>query len=214
MSKRLEDLTGQRFVRWTVIAPAEKHKTGAAQYLCRCDCGTEKVLRRSSLTSGNTQSCGCLARERSRQRGITHGGTGSRLYRIWAGIIQRCCNENQGYEWKNYGGRGITVCEEWRNSFESFKEWAEANGYTNNLTIDRKDNDGPYAPWNCRWATVYEQSNNKRTSKRITYKGESKTVREFADEYGLAYHCLYARLKGGWDIEKALLTPSKEGKDT
>ena len=211
MSKRLEDLTGQRFGRWTVIAPAEKHKTGAAQYMCRCDCGTEKILRRSSLTSGNTQSCGCLARERSKQRGITHGGTGSRLYRIWAGIIQRCCYRKRGREWENYGGRGISVCKEWRD-YITFRDWAMANGYQDNLSIDRIDNNGDYCPENCRWATNYEQSVNKRTSKRISFNGETRTIREFADKYGLVYSCLYARLKSGWDVEKALLTPSRGGK--
>ena len=208
MSKRLPDLTGEKFGRWTVIQKAENDHNGRSQYLCRCECGTEKVLRRSSLTSGNSKSCGCLSRDAAHERGITHGESKSRLYRIWAGIIQRCCNDRARYEWDKYGGRGIAVCDEWRNSFEAFRDWAKSNGYNDSLTIERKDNNGPYAPWNCRWATTYEQGNNKRTSKRITYNGETRTVREFADRYGLAYSCLYARLKAGWEIEKALLTPS------
>lgn len=209
MSKNLPDMTGEKFGRWTVIQKAKKGKNGETQYLCRCDCGTEKVLRRSSLTSGNSRSCGCLSREMAHDRGITHGESQSRLYRIWAGIIQRCCNDRARYEWDKYGGRGISICEEWRDSFEVFRDWSLANGYEDNLTIDREDNNGPYAPWNCRWATTYEQKNNKRTSKRISYNGETGTVREFADKYGLAYSCLYGRLEAGWDIERALLTPSK-----
>lgn len=209
MSKRLPDMTGEKFGRWAVIQKAEKGPKGETQYLCRCECGTEKVLRRCSLTSGNSKSCGCLSRDAAHERGITHGGSKSRLYRIWAGIIQRCCNNHKKYEWDKYGGRGIFVCDEWRNSFEAFRDWSISNGYNDSLTIERKDNGGPYAPWNCRWATTYEQNNNKRTSKRITYNGETRTVREFADEYGLAYSCLYARLEAGWDIERALLTPSK-----
>jgi hypothetical protein len=142
---------------------------------------------------------------------ITHGMSKTRLYRIWAGIIQRCYNDKKRYEWQKYGGRGIKTCDEWRR-FEPFMDWALANGYSDNLTIDRIDVNGNYEPSNCRWATVYQQENNKRTSKYLIYNGKQKTVREFADEYGLIYSCLYARLKLGWSVEAALLTPSGGGK--
>ncbi|MBU5626519.1 hypothetical protein KQI82_06245 [Oscillibacter sp. MSJ-2] len=115
----------------------------------------------------------------------------------------------RGYEWNKYGGRGITMCDEWRNSFETFQTWALANGYQDHLSIDRIDVNGNYCPENCRWATVYEQNNNKRTSRYLSYNGETKTIREFADKYGLAYSCLYERLRLGWNVEDALLTPPK-----
>ncbi len=209
MSKNVPDLTGTRFGRWVVLECTSRGKNGEIQYKCRCDCGTERVLRRTSLTSGNSKSCGCLSMEDAIARATTHGETKTRLYRIWAGIIQRCCNDRKRYEWEKYGGRGIEVCEEWRK-YESFRDWAVANGYRDDLSIDRKDPDGNYCPENCRWATTYEQSNNKRTSKTIVFDGESGTVREFADKYGLEYSCLYARLKNGWSVEKALLTPSRK----
>ena len=128
---------------------------------------------------------------------------------VWAGIIQRCCNDRERYEWEKYGGRGITIYEEWRK-YEAFRDWALSNGYSDNLTIDRIDVNGDYCPNNCRWATVYEQNNNKKTSKYISFNGETGTVREFADKYRLAYSCLYERLKLGWSIEEALLTPSRK----
>lgn len=209
MAKKVPDLTGQRFGRWLVTEYAGRGNRGEIQYHCRCDCGTERVLRRSSLTSGNSKSCGCLSREVAAKRGTTHGDTGCRLYRIWAGIIQRCCNDRERYEWEKYGGRGITVCDEWRK-YELFRDWAMVNGYRDDLSIDRINTNGNYCPDNCRWATNYEQSNNKRTSKIIVFDGGAGTVREFADKYGLAYSCLYARLHNGWSTEKALLTPSRK----
>ena len=209
MSKNLTDLTGSRFGRWAVLEYAGRSKRGEVQYKCRCDCGTERVLRRTSLTSGNSKSCGCLSRDVAKERGTTHGDSKSRLYRIWAGIIQRCCNDRERYEWEKYGGRGITVCEEW-HKYEAFRDWALSSGYSDDLTIDRINVNGDYCPDNCRWATVYEQNNNKRTSKYISFNGETGTIREFADRYGLAYSCLYTRLKLGWSIEDALLIPSRK----
>lgn len=211
MAKNVPDITGQTFGRWLVVKQDGRGSHGEEQYLCRCSCGAERTLRRSSLTSGNSKSCGCFSRDAAISRGITHGRSNTRLYRIWAGIIQRCCNSRNRYEWEKYGGRGITVCEEWKNSFEAFESWALSNGYSDSLSIDRVDVNGNYEPMNCRWATIYEQSNNKRTSRFIEFNGETKTVREFADKYGLNYSCLYARLRNGWSVERALLTPTMKG---
>ena len=208
MAKRLEDLTGWNFGRWLVVEFAGRGAHGEVQYKCRCSCGVERTLRRSSITSGNSRSCGCLSDEEKRTRGITHGETGTRLYRIWAGMIQRCCNSSKRYEWDKYGGRGISICQEWRESFEKFRDWALNHGYSESLTIDRINVNGNYCPENCRWVTTYQQNNNKRTSKIIEFNGTTGTVREFADMYGLEYSCLYARLKSGWGVSDALLTPS------
>ena len=209
MAKNVPSLVGERFGRWIVLDKAEKGKSGEIQYLCRCDCGNERIIRRTSLTTGNSKSCGCLSRDVAVKSNTKHGDTDKRLYRIWAGIIQRCCNNRNRYEWEKYGGRGICVCDEWKQ-YEAFRDWSLANGYNDNLSIDRIDPNGNYCPENCRWATSYQQANNKRTSKFITFNGKTATVKEFADEYDIAYSCLYARLRNGWSVEKALLTPAKQ----
>lgn len=208
MSKCVPSLTGCRFGRWLVIEQAEKDRSGEIRYLCKCDCGNERVIRRTSLTTGNSKSCGCFSRDVATRRNTKHGGANSRLYRIWAGIIQRCCNDRKRYEWEKYGGRGIRVCDEWKQ-YEAFKSWAINNGYSDDLSIDRIDPNGNYCPENCRWATSYQQANNKRTSKFITYNGKTATVREFADEYKIPYSCLYTRLRNGWSVEKSLNEPTR-----
>lgn len=138
--------------------------------------------------------------------GRKHGGKGTRLYRIWKAMRSRCNNQNTA-AFPNYGGRGISVCDEW-DSFVKFREWALQNGYTDELSIDRKDNDKGYSPENCRWATRKEQNNNQRSNRLIEFRGELKTLTEWASIMGLSFSCVDDRLRRGWSVEKALTTHS------
>lgn len=203
----LRDLTGQRFGRLIVIERAE-NKGKQVAWLCRCDCGAEITTRSDNLTSGGTQSCGCFNREQSSKKHTKHGGSNTRLYDIWKKAKSRC-NDKQNDRYADYGGRGITVCPEWSESFEAFRDWALANGYRDDLTIDRIDVDGNYTPKNCRWISNQKQQNNRRDNHYITYNGETHTITEWARIYKLSENALVHRVLRGWDIERAFNTPLK-----
>jgi hypothetical protein len=204
MSKAI-DLTGQRFGRLTVVSRVENIKDRTA-WLCRCDCGKEKIVRGYSLRLGDTKSCGCYHGETIRKGNFVHGRSATRLYGIWNAVNSRCCNPNHE-QFKDYGERGITVCYEWK-TFELFYEWAIANGYRDNLTIDRIDNDGNYCPENCRWAARKEQANNRRDTIKIEFNGETRALSMWSELVGIPRIALWKRIfQRGWSVEKALTTP-------
>lgn len=204
---KLEDLSGRRFGKLTVKerAPDYVFPSGAraVQWLCVCDCGQEKVVRAQDLKSGDTKSCGCLNSEIVSKRNFVHGQSKTRLYHVWSTMKGRCSNPKvERYPY--YGGRGIKVCSEWEHSFENFKKWAEENGYAEGLTIDRINFDGPYSPENCRWVTTRCQNRNCSRNLYCCINGRTKTVVEWCEMYGQKPSTVYARLKRGWSIEKAL----------
>lgn len=162
---KLIDLTGQRFGRLVVIERIGLNKNKKATWLCRCDCGNEIVAISNSLRTGNTTSCGCAQRDIAREMHQTHNcSRQTRLYRIWIAMKQRCYYHRSNH-YKDYGGRGITICDEWLHDFVAFRDWAMSHGYADDLSIDRIDNDKGYNPDNCRWATMKEQRHNRRDSK-------------------------------------------------
>lgn len=196
--RRSEPLHGERFGKLTAKTIDHIGPAGHTYWLCECDCGNYTIVRASHLKSGNVASCGCAGGRR------THGKSKSRLYRIWNNMKQRCFNPNSA-EYHLYGLRGVSVCKEWLDSFEHFHEWAVANGYQDDLSIDRIDNNGPYAPWNCRWATAREQANNTRKTRFITYNGETRSMAEWSRTLGIKQSTLNMRInKYRWSVEEAL----------
>lgn len=188
-----KDLTGMKFNRLTVMCRVENSKTGQSRWKCKCDCGNESVVTGSRLTNGIIKSCGCLSREKLIERNYRHGLTKTRLYHTWCDMKDRCYNANKP-KYKNYGFRGITVCDEWLHDFKAFYDWSIANGYNDILTIDRIDVDKGYSPDNCRWADNKTQANNKTTNHYVKYKGKVLTVSELAEEVGLIYNTLIRRI--------------------
>ena len=165
-----------------------------SKWICLCKCGKETIATRSSLITGHTTSCGCKAFE---SRNSTHGMSKTRIYSIWNGMKTRC-HAKRGTNAHLYANKGITVCPEWENDFVAFFDWAMANGYADNLTIDRIDNGKGYSPDNCRWITIEEQQSNKTTNVLVEYKGKKYCLRQLCLEIGFPYktaHRRYMRAK-------------------
>lgn len=221
----IRDLTGQRFGKLVVIKNEGIHETRrTAMWLCKCDCGNEKVVAAHDLKHGTT-SCGCIAKisklknlklghelldkkameRKSIIKELNEGNyeaASKRLYTIWTQMKSRC-NDTARKEYKNYGGRGIKVCEEW-NEFTQFLRWAVSNGYKDNLTLDRKDNNGDYEPSNCRWISFKEQQNNRRNNHTVNINGVNHTISEWSDISGIKQNTIYYRIKRGWKGEEII----------
>ena len=207
--EKTKNLIGMRFGKLKVIE-LETSENGNIKWKCLCDCGNVKIVPSKYLLAGNVRSCGCLRNKFvvscEKREKLSH----TRIYNIWTLMKGRCYNiKNRGY--KDYGGRGITVCDEWKNDFQKFYDWAMENGYSDELSIDRIDNNGNYEPSNCRWTDVITQANNKRSNTIIEYNGEKKTLAEWSREIGINYNVLKDRLyKLHWNISKAFETPSRK----
>lgn len=213
--RQVKDITGQKYGRLTVLRFSHvDRRTRLAMWHCRCDCGSVSVVAGKSLRAGEVRSCGCLRIDRLKEVATTHGLSGGRagtprLYSIWRNMRHRCRNE-KATKYELYGGRGVRVCEEW-NDYIAFHAWAIANGYRDDLTLDRVDSDGHYEPANCRWVTPFEQGRFTRNRRLITFRGETRSVTEWAERLGMRATVLSSRINDyGWPIERALTTPVRE----
>ena len=203
---------GYRHGRWTVISehfPVERSDRVQYYVKCQCDCGTERTISVSDMKLGKKISCGCFRTDLYTTHGDAAPGRRHPLYGVWAGMLQRCGNPKSP-NWHDYGGRGISVCPEWVDSYTAFRDWSLANVFHSSLEIDRIDNNGNYTPENCRWTTRQVNSNNTRFNRHLVAFGERKTVAEWSRDPRCAvrYDTLYTRIhKYGWDAERAIAMP-------
>lgn len=203
-----EDLTGKRFNKLVVLHRVENGKGDKSRWKCVCDCGNETTVSGINLKTGAVKSCGCLRHMKHN----THHLSNTRLYRIWNAMKNRCYLKTH-HAYSYYGARGITVCDEWKDSFESFYDWAISNGYSENLTIDRINNSEGYYPGNCKWVTREEQVNNRRSCIRITYNGETKNLMQWCKLLDLPYKLINQRMKlKNISFEEAISIPIKSKK--
>lgn len=192
------DYTNEKFGRWIVKYFVKQKPSGDSVWHCLCECGTEKDLDVGTLVTGQSKSCGCLKREQTRERNTSHGMSKTRLYKEWLSMKERCYREKHEF-YQYYGGKGIKVCEEWKNNFENFRNWALQNGYNDDLTIDRIDNDKDYCPSNCRWVDMQIQANNRTNNIVVLHNNKWMTIEEVIKQTGKTYnqvyqHCRYHNL--------------------
>ncbi len=208
MPRKATDLIGRRFGMLTVIQRASpKPYTQEAIWLCKCDCGNTTEVTSGSLKRGDTKSCGCNKGKFVSDARKTHGLSHDRIYGLWKNMIDRC-NNPKSISYPLYGGKGVTVCDEWM-SFQNFSQWAFANGYADTLTIDRIDWNGNYNPQNCRWVNWQTQQNNRCNNHILTVNGETDTLSNMARKYEIPWWVVSSRLRNGWDEERAVLTPKR-----
>lgn len=208
---KILDIKGKRFGKLVALERV-KNVGKKVSWRCLCDCGKETNVLTTNLTTNRIKSCGCLKNQKLIERSTTHNQRHTKLYEVWKTMKQRCSNSNnKGYH--NYGGRGINVCDEWKDNYQAFYEWSINNGYKEGLSIDRINNDGNYEPNNCRWVDKFIQNNNTRKNKLFTINGISKTIHQWSREYNVPVSRTRQRVYiQKWDIVKALTTPVKSSK--
>lgn len=204
------DVTAQRFGRLVALEKLQSstRATKKTIWKCLCDCGNTAEINLNALRKGATKSCGCLRRELITKNNITHGKTKSPEYRCWSHIKKRCLNQNDA-GWQNYGGRGITICKEWENDFQSFYAYIGPRPHSK-ASVDRIDNERGYEPGNVRWATRTEQARNTRLNRLITLNGKTQCLSDWAEQLGVNYQTLHSRFARGWSAEKALTKPFRK----
>lgn len=201
-ARNFQDISGQCFGRLTAISL--QSTAGPTKWLCKCSCGNETVTNASNLKRGLSNSCGCLRKELMAEKQTTHGLSDKKIYILWRNMVSRCYDLKDA-RYSAYGGRGIKVCDRWRESVENF--YSDMGNRPSGKSLDRINNDGNYSPENCKWSTNREQSNNKRLNKNITYQGETHTYAEWEQKLGGCSGLIWNRLKLGWSEEKAVSTP-------
>jgi hypothetical protein len=203
MQPNFSDISGMIFSRWTVLRRGERTKHGTWDWICRCECGTERSVNGQSLRTGRSKSCGCFHKEVMLKANVTHGMTHTKVHRIWGAIKGRCHNQNNA-AYQYYGGRGIVMCERWQNSFAEF--YADmGDPPSDDASIDRINNSGNYEPGNCTWSTRHQQMRNTRRNIYLTYKGETMVRKDWADKLGLTDRSMRFRLEN-WKNEDEIFT--------
>ncbi len=201
------DITGKKFGRLFVIGFSHISKRRASYWYVKCDCGTKKITQGSHLKNGRTKSCGCLHRQITskimREIMFKHGMKETPIYRVWTDMKQRCLNPNRP-KYKNYGGRGIKVCDRWLNFENFYKDMGEK---PKNKSLDRIENNGDYTPENCKWSTQKQQCNNRQDNVVLSYKGDIFSVAEWGEKLKMNSKKLYKRIYRGWSVERTLETP-------
>ena len=213
--RKIDNIVGKKYAFLTVIAEPHFKETitpsrkGHRPYVyCKCDCGETKEVDAYHILSGKVISCGCKWGGH-----VTHGLTNHRLYNVWEGIKARCNNPNYN-QYKDYGGRGIKICDEWANDASVFIKWGIANGWRKGLTIERVDNDGNYEPSNCKWVTWIEQGKNRRNTRKLTYMGRTLRIEEWAKELGFCHGTINDRIYNRkWSVDRALSVPPVKGRN-
>lgn len=187
------------------LGTVEKYR----RVFAKCECGNSKSFRLADIQHGGSTNCGCIRKAYLLGKNTKHGESRTKLYRRWKGIIERCAYKNH-FAYNRYGGRGISVCKEWKDDFLSFKDWALSAGYQGAGEVDRINNDGNYEPSNCRIVTRKQNCRNKSNNHNYTMNGETKCLSEWAEQYRIAPHLLYHRINiMGWPLEKALSVKPK-----
>lgn len=207
--QKRESICGKRFNYFTVLNVDHFDEDKQSWFLCRCDCGKEFLIRGACIKK--QKSCGCMTNKMLSDARKTHGESKTKLYDVWHLMKERCYRKGHK-SYPDYGGRGIIVCDEWKNDYTAFRDWALRNGYDENAgymecTLDRVDVNGNYEPSNCRWVSMKKQCNNRRNNNWLSYNGETHTMSEWAEITGIAFDTLWRRQRRGWDDERILTAP-------